>query len=574
MLNLMWDGLNILYLYKAGIIVFLVTIFGLGNFIFERIQMREIDREIKFLASFSIGAIVLSVLSYIAAWLGLFFPILFRPAAFLLLLFSILVIVRGIWLGEFKGIFSFRLTGILVGLLLLLVVRMAFLEHSLLPSYSDSPIHYQLVADLLNPGSGHAINLSLGNIFQQYYHLGFHSQAAWLVALTGMAPGDVLSLLGQIYLVLVPISILFLTWQLTGSMHGAIFAGFLSAVAWYMPAFAVNWGKFPALSSLALLPAALAFMRYYLPGNMHRKNIIFICLLLAGGIMLLHTRIILCILLAVGAMFLSNKMLEADELGFPQALRLSLLYILSMFPIYQLIVDFYSGIPSAIGWLILLPFSFQAFPRVSLAVILFMLGSWFTALVPPLLVQNGPELIDRQFLEIMMYIPFSILGGAGFAGMLKKLSARISMQRAAAIALVVFSSLVFLKGETLLPDPCCNYFEADDQAAFQWIEGNVPHDSLILISTAELKGQTTGTDAGIWIQPLLGLSTNKIPYDMNWRSQKAREDGCLSEADSIFIYAGGRQYSFQDSSLQSVSWIQRVFVSGKVTIFRITGCGY
>lgn len=572
MLGILADGLEILNLYKAGILIFLVTIFGLGSFILSQVKTRDLERGMMFLGSFSIGAIALSVVTYFIAWIGHFLPSLYRPASLLVLGFAIFAILRGIWLGNYRGTSSLWLAGVLSGLLLLLVARLSYLDHILLPSYSDSPIHFQIISDLLHPGGRYAINLSIGNTFTHYYHLGFHAETAWLSSITGIAPEDGISLLGQILLVLAPISIIFLTWQLTGSVGGALFAGLLSAAAWDMPAFAVNWGKFPALISLATLPAALAFIGIFLPGRLRDRKVILFSLMLAAGLMLLHTRILVCVLLAVGAVVLSYKLMEHGDLGFFQALRLSLLYILSMIPIFQPILDFYSGIPSLMVWIVLLPFAFQSFPRVSLAVVLFTLAVWFTALVPPLLMENGPELIDRQFLEILLYIPFSVLGGAGFTGMLKKLTARPAARTAVAITLAVFASLIFLKGDSLLPDGCCLYYTSSDQSAFHWLEKNTSPGDLVLISTMTAEGTTSGTDSGIWIQPLLGRSTNKFPYDTNWNLQRTAEEICASTTHAIFIYAGGRNYSFRDSILSSGTVATLVFSSGDTNIYKYTGC--
>ncbi len=476
MLNIMLDGWLILNEYLAGIVVFFITIYGLGTFILRQSKTVSIDPLIKILAKFSLGSIGLCVLSYLLAWLAHFLPFLLRPGSFLVLLFSVFMIILEFRQGLDKKAFSPRLLVAVMFLLLMLVARLAYLKHILLPSYSDSPIHYQIVSDILNPASGHAMNLSLDNIFQQYYHFGFHSLAAWLAAITGISPADAISLMGQLFLVILPISIVILAWHLTGNLDGALFAGLLSAVAWSMPAFAVNWGKFPALSALAVLPAFLAFLGFSPVENLKNRKILAVSLFLLVGITLLHTRIVVCVFLAVGAILLSNKLIDTNELEFFQSLRFSLLYIVSMLPIYQPIMDFYSSIPSLLVWIILLPFAFQAFPRLSLGIFLYTLGAWFIALVPPLVFENGPELIDRQFLEIMLFIPFSILGGAGFAGLMKKITSGVGARRFAALSLILFASLVFLKGDALLPDQCCLFYEEDDRLAFDWMRENTPRE--------------------------------------------------------------------------------------------------
>jgi hypothetical protein len=572
MLNIMLDGLFILNVYKTGIAVFFVTGFGLGFFIIRHLTNDEMDPGIKLLASISIGGIALCVISYILVWVAHLLPFLLRPASFLVLFFALFVIIRGIWLGEFKKVFNPRLMAAGIALFLLLIARLSFLKHIILPSYSDSPIHYQIVSDLLHPGTGSTIKLSLANIFTQYYHFGFHSLTAWLASITGIAPADAISLVGQLFLVITPISIIFLTYFVTKNVDGALFAGLMAATGWFMPAFAVNWGKFPALSSLAVMPALLAFLGYYLTGNTKKTPALLISLVLLGGVTLLHTRIIISVFLAVVSIFLSSKLQTADELGFFQSIRLSVLFIISLWPVYQLILDFYSGIPTLIIWLILLPFAFMAYPRLAVAIFFYTLGSWLIALVPPLLIENSPSLLDRQFLEIMLYIPFSIMGGAGFVGLMRKLPSKGITRRLTALTLSGCAVFIFLQGYSLLPDECCVYFKESDKLAFEWIQKNTSADTLFIISTFNENGQIIGTDAGIWIYPLTGRNTNKLRYDTNWDSVEEMKNICLSSANDIYIYMGGGRYSFYNSQLASGKWTSPVYTNGGSVLYQPIGC--
>lgn len=572
MFNSLLDGLFILNTYKEGIIVFLVTGFGLGHFILKYGMDHEIDPGIKFLASFSVGSIALCVLTYMLAWGTHFWPTLLRPGSFLIFIFALFVILQGIWLGEFKKVCNPRFVGAGTVLMLLLVARLSYLKHIILPSYSDSPIHYQIVNGMLHPTTGETANLSLGNILTQYYHFGFHSLAAWLASLTEMAPENAISLLGQLFLIATPLSIIFITYFLTKNMDGALFAGLLAAVGWFMPAFAVNWGKFPALSSLAVMPAALAFLGYYLPGKSHKTMPLLFGLALLAGITLLHTRIVICVALAVVSFFLSNKLQTADELGTFQSIRFSALFMLSLLPIYQLILDFYSGIPTAIAWIILLPFVFQAYPRLSVGIFFFTLGAWLVALVPPLLIQSSQGLLDRQFLEIMLYIPFSIMGGAGLVGLIRKLKLNDAVRWFALPALIGCVTFTFFQGQSLHPDPCCDYFKEDDQLAFQWIQKNTSVDSLFIIANSDNNEKITGIDAGIWIYPLLGRNTNKLRFTTNWDSIEEMKKICQFSKKDIYIYKGDGNYSFNDSQLASDEWVQPVFRSGQTIIYQLTGC--
>jgi len=572
MLNIMLNGMSILNTYKEGVVVFFIAIFGLGFFIIKHITNDEMDPVIKLLAGFSVGSIALCVISYIIILLAHFWPFLLQPGSFVVLFFAIFPLLKGIWSGELKPFYDIRLIVAGLFLFLLLIARLSFLKHIILPSYSDSPIHYQIVFGFLHPSASNTANLSLENIFYNYYHFGFHSLVAWLASITEIMPTDAISLIGQIFLVIAPISVLFLTYVITKNRDGALFAGLLTATGWLMPAFAVNWGKLPALSSLATMPAALAFLGLYLHGNAKKTIALIFGLALLVGITLLHTRIIICVSLAVISIFLSNKIQTADELGFSQSIRLSLLYILSLWPLSQLIIDFYSGIPVIVVWLILLPFAFQSYPKLSVGIFFYTFGLWLITLAPTLLVENSRTLLDRQFLEIMLYIPFSIMGGAGFIGIMKKLPPAGIIRWLAVIMLTGGVIFTFLQGNSLYPDPCCVYFKEGDRLAFQWIQKNASEHTLVLISTFDANGQIIGTDAGIWIYPLIGKNTNKLPFNTNWDSLEEIEKICLFDSKEIYIYVGDREYSFKNSQLASGEWTKSVFSAGQTVIYKLTGC--
>jgi hypothetical protein len=572
MLNIMLDGISILNAYKGGIIIFFIAAFGFGIFIAKRITNDPMDPAIKLLAGFSMGSIALCVVSYMLIVLAHFFPSLLLPGAFTVLFFATFTILKEIRSGWIKAACNPRLMVAGIALFLLLIARLSFLKYILLPSYSDSPIHYQIVFGFLHPNANSTANLSLQNIFSHYYHFGFHSLAAWLATIAEIAPEDSISLLGQMFLIIAPISVLFLTHVITRDGNGALFAGLLAAVGWFMPAFAVNWGKFPALSSLAVMPAALAFMGLGLRGNVNKTNAFFFGLTLLIGTTLLHTRTMVCVFLAVISLFISNKLQPGNELRFPQSIRLSALFVLSLGPILQLIGDFYSGIPTAIVWLILLPFAFQSYPGLSMGIFFYILGSWLIALAPPLLIEGSRTLLDRQFLEIMLYIPFSVIGGAGFAGMMKKLQSNGNLQRLAGIALAGGVLFTFLQGNTLYPDSYFIYFRKGDRGAFHWLEKNASEHTLILISTFDDQNQIIGTDAGIWINPLIGKNTNKLPFNTDWNSPGEIEKICSFGAKQIYIYMGGMEYSFKNAQMESVERLQPVFTAGQTVIYQLVGC--
>jgi hypothetical protein len=101
-------------------------------------------------------------------------------------------------------------------------------------------------------------------------------------------------ILGQIILAAIPFSLFFLVRHETGSDMAGWFALLLSAFGWYMPAHAVNWGKYPALMSMGMMPfvLSLAYLLYRNKDLSHGKRRLLVVLLFASILLsvLTHSR--------------------------------------------------------------------------------------------------------------------------------------------------------------------------------------------------------------------------------------------------------------------------------------------
>ena len=171
-----------------------------------------------------------------------------------------------------------------------------------------------------------------------------------------------------------------------------------------------------------------------------------------------------------------------------------------------------------------------------------------------------------------LYIPFSILGGLGIAGVILKMKNKILLQRLIPAASVGLMTVHLFTGITLVPDPCCELYTENDQEAFRWIQENVTDHGLVLTSAFQEDRQSFGTDAGIWLFPLIGIQTNKLPYDISWEATNEVEQACLAGARQIYIYVGGREFSFDKMQLNRAEWADSVFSSGNTVIYKIKQC--
>ena len=142
--------------------------------------------------------------------------------------------------------------------LILAVLRLAFVRGLLLPQYFDSAAHYRLIRSLVEVAGGVASSSSIAIPSVNYYHLGYHVLLAGVVSITGLPLSSLMLIFGQLMLALTPLSVYAFAHRASGSAPAALLAVVLAAIGWYMPAFAANWGKYPALLSLLPSVGALA----------------------------------------------------------------------------------------------------------------------------------------------------------------------------------------------------------------------------------------------------------------------------------------------------------------------------
>jgi len=572
MLSILGDGIVVFEIYKDAFIVFFISVLGLGMLSIRYFVSFDLDFGTRVAASICAGVVNLCVISFSLVAISYFFPFVLKVGSFAVFCLASIVLLRDLIAKRAEvGKQGLLLIGG-VALFVLLLIRLAFLKHIILPPYSDSPIHYQIVRGFLDSEVGTNSNLSIGNIFKNYYHFGFHSLVAWLSSITNTNPLNGMSFIGQLFLVIAPLSIIFAVKIITGDGASALFGGLLTAVGWYMPAFAENWGKYPALASLAVLPAVAALLYLWKLDRKHSfAHYFWVCVLVAG-MALLHTRAIVTLLLFMICIMAANRFLLDHKFGAFQSVRFALLYIFALWPLKTYLVDFYSGWMVAVVLCLLLPFAFREFSKISVAVLLFTLGIWLITDFPHLFNPNYRGVLDRQYVEMMLYIPLSLLDGMSVAGVLKSPLLSNNLRLPVMAILVGIVLLSFSYHSAIRPDPCCDYFKEADQSAFSWLQNHAKKNDLVLISVFDNNGQMLGTDAGIWVYPLLGLNTNKIRFDTEWTEQSDVSGLCANSTNDVFIYAGGRSFSFSEEQLSQKIEFQEVFRTGETRIYELTSC--
>ena len=577
-MTLFIDGLAILNTYKAGIFLFIFSAFGLGCWISPSLKTRQEQPGWMNLAgSILLGALVLAWLSFVLVLLKQLWSPLFEVGTYLIPAASAILLLLTI---KKKGIGRASRPDLMLGgllccsLLLFLLTRLAFLHDILLPPYNDSPKHYKIVQGFLHPSTNNISFYSPINTASHFYHFGFHSLAAWLSAASRMDPAASIAVLGQVLAALAPFSILWLTYAVTRSSRAGWAAALFAAFAWQMPYFALNWGKYPAIAGLSLIPAVLAFWAVYGREEIKHWSNLLVMALLATGLVLLHTRLLICLGLAGGIYFLVDKFFWKRAL---QPLEVCALWIpaLGIFFLFRGPLQALYSIGHLIGFMagaLLMFFAFQAFPRFSAGISLFVLGVWVASKITIPFQGHHLLLLDPIFVETMLYIPLALFIGLGFAGLSGKLTHHAAAQVFLAISMGAMVLASMLSSNTFRPDPCCNYVKRADVDAIHWIGGSTQAKAVVWIAAFQAKNFMIGTDAGIWVNPLTGRNTNKLAYDFDWNSPSAPGAICKPGYQDVYIYKGGMPYSFNQAQLAKQNWLRVIFEENGTAIYNVA-CG-
>lgn len=514
--------------------------------------------------------------------------------AFSLLIF---ILVSGFGVYRFRKHFNRRVSPgwascvlLLLILAISIVVRLAFISGLIVPPYFDSAVHYTIVADLVKqlgtaaiptyvpPGGG-------------YYHTGFHFLVAALTLTLHTNIQDTILILGQILLALIPLPIFFLIRQETKLDSAGIFATLISGWGWAMPAFSINWGKYPALTSIICLEFVLCNL-YLVAQSEKRQRWVVIGLLSLSILVstLIHTRAIILILMALISIFFASAWLKLSQrirnLVFCLAAcgLSAVVYIIQSRPILQLVFDPYRSWVSLLV-LLLVPFALKYFPLATFASLLstfFLLGGLF---IPVTQFGYGDQtILDRPLVEMVLFLPFAILGGLGYAGALQFVTTSLSATLHPKYLKSLISLLLFGVSATsfaqynFFPSGCCRLFSSDDAAALGWMDGNIPVNASVFISSTEMvvfettsATGYTGSDGGIWIAPLIHRTGFPLPYQTDFAAKETHNQLC--QGGATYVYVGGTGQSFNAAKLQSrPDWYETLLSLPKAQIYKIVGC--
>ena len=483
-----------------------------------------------------------------------------------------------------------RSTGIFLLLFLSVSVllRLAFVSKAILPSYFDSAQHYLLIKNILGNTTG-----IIASLTTNYYHLGFHFIAAFMAATFQVGIARAMLILGQMVLAVIPISLFFLIKYETKSTMAGIFAVSLSAFGWYMPAHAMDWGKYPALMSVGLLPFVLS-LGYLLA---HTKNTLSpqkrwaLSLLLGAGVFVsgfMHSRSLVIIGIALLAWTIAAwqqklPVLQRTLMFFivMSTVILGIIYIQKQ-DVLGLLFDPYIHKGILITGLVLLVsvFAQKNYPQLTFACILavgLLMSGLFIPVMGLIPGHNNLTLLDRPYVELILFLPLALLGGLGLAGLEENLH---YPKLATPVGLIACGMVLINASVTydLYPSDCCVLAGYADIAAMDWMNVQLPADARIGISATELKVLASGSfegyvggDAGIWIMPLIDRVTVPLRYDANFNEQATLDDLCRQNISHIYVGELGQ--NFNDAQLNAQpAWYRVLLSMPEVKVYEVVGC--
>jgi hypothetical protein len=604
-MKLLWDGLSVImdnWQLVLGILALMLlaqlSIHLLMKWIFGQ-ELAEDEYLSLDMAGWLVPASLLSLL-----WHGL------RSAGSspsVALTFVLLVIVVAIlFLLRVKKEPSLKANAIRLGLLSLVLLffflRLAFASRIILPPYFDSIRHYMIIQSLLRDTEPSAPDGLFPWLTNDYYHIGFHLVAGFIQSIVHADTARTMSILGQMTLAVTPLALFCPVKHTTGSNRAALFAVLLGSIGWSMPAYAVNWGKYPAITSLTLILFVLG-IGYLVTQSRHtlarhRRSalyaLLFCGILLAG---LFHTRSLVVVAIFVVAWLAAGAWQRLPGLSRSLVVFLIVLGIaLEIFLIQRQDVLTPLFEPYGGKWFLATLFVFflsifaqRVYPKFAFAMflgLLILLGSLFVPTPDFIPRFANLTLLDRTFVEMCLYLPLSLLGGSGLAGFEQlvrhtpagRWTRPTRRDSSAGLLFIALISGYALMQYDFYPSDCCILAGQNDFVAMDWVRTNLPSDARILISADEVVVQASGTpqgyaaaDAGGWITPLTGRATVPLWYVTNLGRAKKFKSLCKMGVDYIYIGSVGR--SFYAPRLRAhPEWYRPLLSISRTEVYQVTGC--
>ena len=590
-MNIFTDGLTVLVDQAWTVFSLLFTVFwGLIIFtaLFSKIFKKQVDVA-EYISIGMAGWILPSALLSALVFAGV---MLFgKIATTVISTLAVIALIYALFIGKpdrASLLAGSAFSGILA---VFLILQLAFLKKMLLPSYFDSAEHYRLIKYFSE------FYVSSGGSFSSinYYHVFFHFFSAAVSHVFQLGIVDTMLVFGQVILAILPFSLFFIVKQETGSNAAAVFTCLLAGVGWHMPSHGMDWGKYPALFSLVGIHFVLS-IGYLIYRNNHLRSERFtIYWLLGFGVLastLIHTRsLIIFAFMGIAWLLAASRThlpILFQRLIFVVVLCILIAEIVTVQenPILNLLFEAYAGQDMfATGLVIfLLIFSTHVFQDLTFFLLMFLSLTMAGLFIPVngLFGYGALTLLDRPYVQMLLYFPLSIFGGLGLAG-LRQFLQRFSFQQKTLNYLAMFFAFGFIilnakVSHSFYPSDCCQIVSYDDLAAIHWMDKTLPSDADVLIASTDLfvtslesPNTLAGVDGGIWITPLISRRTTSARGALNFDQPETHADICKKNIG--YVYVGSMPQSFIVSQLDGqADWYQIVFLLPGAKVYQVIGC--
>jgi hypothetical protein len=314
-----------------------------------------------------------------------------------------------------------------------------------------------------------------------------------------------------------------------------------------------------------------------------RRRLWVISALLAAVAGIVHTRSIVVILAAAAATIGSRQVSKLPTTlrrisagAFLFAIAAVVLYVMSLPALLPALEPYYgSGLGPTVVASILCIFAFKFRPQVALSICLFA-ALLLAGLILPVPLPEAGTLLDRPFVELWIFVPLSLLGAVGLAGLIPHLGVRATTA-AIVIATAALGAHALAAYDTRASS-CCTIVTADDMIALDWVGTNLKAEDIVGIATEPLQlgpapypTLDAPVDAGAWIGPLTGIGVVSLPHDLDLGERAVVQDLCQRGVYYLYLGGSGRGFGAAAISRQPARFTPRVQLPG-ASIIEIVDC--
>lgn len=448
------------------------------------------------------------------------------------------------------------------------------------PMFGDSYQHTMVVQLFLDHGGLFQSWQPYASLDLFTYHFGFHANAAVFAWLTGFSASEAVLWFGQILNILAVLVLVPLAIKIGKSPWAGVAAVLVAGLIVQMPAYYVNWGRYPQLAGLTILPICVYFAWKLVAAERLDWQVLGINWILAGGLALTHYRVVILAVLFLPACWLlvvrratiktafANTLLYgfgAGLLVLPWYLNLTRGNILNILnnqlstpaqavpawqEAYNSIGDLSQYLPLWV-WLGLIFCSGALLWLRSKSAAVVQLWWFFNLLAtnPAWLGLPGTGTISNFTLFISAYIPAGILIGgflgetAGHLSEWKRGEVRVSWVRTLSTLLLLGGGLLALWGfsarmEDAQPAEYALVTHPDVRAA-NWLLANTGTGDRFLVNAFKAfnDSEVVGSDAGWWLPLLASRQTFLYPLNAGFEQESSATgsvDGQIVDAIQDF----------------------------------------